>query len=777
MICTNEDSLRRIETILEECLNWDDILERSEIQGISQRLYCNLLKINKDWKVPANVMDDLREKYLINISKNMLHFRELANILRSFNDLNIKIIVLKGAFLAQIIYKDIGLRPMNDIDLLIREEDLQMVEKALAELRYYVSSKQSNEILQTHPTKELHFVNQDTKVIIDIHWDIQPIQSQFRIDVDTLWEKAQLAKIDDIITLALSPENILQHLCLHIYNHMHCRGMPQAKPLRDYCDIAEVIKYYKDAINWNDLLQSSRDFGIEEPIYQGLSIASQYFEALLPLDVSNRLETIKSDVSVDNILRIRRNDCRVILSPEYNIRGAMYGKERKFNAYNWQEDLSFDLTEGAYKLLSKCDGKNTIRKLELLVNNKVMLYKYVDYFLNKKIILINSDVGKSLQTEQVPKASNGPFMRRIHWHLTGQCNLKCNHCYMSMYRCPSKDLDLKEIRELIKCMSKLNVLYVNLTGGEIFLRNDLNEIIKTLYDYRIGVKNINTNGTLIDKQILGTIRAYYPNVFFYVSLDGCKSSTHDTFRNSKGAFDKTIAGIRLLSECGFKVLINTSLTKLNKDEIEDIYILVKDLNISKWRISQPFPVGQWISNKQDLSVPLSEEKTIYENVLSLWEKEGHPIEIELGSAFRIQFSKYYMSRYNEDSYACGYYRDSLSILPNGDVIPCGALALEQMVCGNLREHTLSEIWMGHKMRAFKDLKIKDLLRYQENKKCVGCKFLSICGLGCRVRSLYYAKDIYHIDPILCELYTQNYEDMFNNFYERYSKLYEIQKYD
>ena len=409
------------------------------------------------------------------------------------------------------------------------------------------------------------------------------------------------------------------------------------------------------------------------------------------------------------------------------------------------------------------------------MNNTDVLNKYINHFLDLNMILDDPNPGRNLLTNQVIKPYEGAFIRRIHWHLTGKCNLKCDHCYMSRYRCQSNDLDFIEIKKVIKILSELNVLYVNLTGGEIFLRDDLFDILKLLYNYRIGIKNINTNGTIIDKQKLREIKKYYPNVFFYVSLDGCSPSTHDKFRNFNGAFEKTIEGIRLLSECGFKVLVNTSLTKLNKDEIEGIYGLTKDLNISKWRISQPFPVGQWINHKQDLSVSLPEEKAIYENVLILWEKEGHPIEIELGSAFRIQFSKYYMSRYNEDSYVCGYYRDSLSILPNGDVIPCGALALDQMVCGNLREHTLSEIWMGHKMRAFKDLKIKNLLGKIHNNKCINCNFLPICGLGCRVRSLYYENDIYHIDPILCEFYTKYFSKLFADFHKRYSMNYEILK--
>ncbi len=95
----------------------------------------------------------------------------------------------------------------------------------------------------------------------------------------------------------------MQHLCFHVDKHVNLNSAPPAKPLRDYCDIAEVINYYKDIINWNYLLQSSKNYGIEEPIFQGLFIAKKYFGAPIPENILSELEPVKSGISFEEIFK------------------------------------------------------------------------------------------------------------------------------------------------------------------------------------------------------------------------------------------------------------------------------------------------------------------------------------------------------------------------------------------------------------------------------------------------------------------------------------------
>lgn len=302
----DEDTELKIKGILNESLDWNYIMECSVTQGISPLLYRNLSKISNGKGIPNETMKCLEKMYYSNLARNMLLYDELGKILTAFKRAGFDAIVLKGAFLAEEIYKNIGLRPMSDVDLLIKEKDLQKAKKELTELKYSATSvfpTRLHEQFQTVLGEELPFIHQNKGIFIEIHWDIQPPQAPYKIDVNKFWNNVNPVKIAGVETLCFTSEDLLQHLCLHLDKHINNNAAPPARPLRDYCDIAEVTRHYKDTINWNYLLQSSKDYGIENPIFQGLSTAKRYFGAFVPEYILSELEPVKSDTHFEVIFK------------------------------------------------------------------------------------------------------------------------------------------------------------------------------------------------------------------------------------------------------------------------------------------------------------------------------------------------------------------------------------------------------------------------------------------------------------------------------------------
>ena len=297
----NEDITYQIKEILDECLNWDYTVESSTRHGISPLLYWNLSKIDKGKDVPEEVMAKLKRLYYENAARNRLLYDELSKILKVFKDAGIDVIVLKGAFLAETIYKNISLRPMGDIDLLIKKEDLHKVKKELSQLMYHapVLPTKLFEQWETEQCHAIQYTNQDKNVEIEPHWDIQLPSSPFQIDINKFWENAQPVKIADVETLMFAPENLLQHLCLHLDKHLNSGVIP----FRWYCDIAEVIRHYGEKINWKYLIQSSKDYGIEKPIYQSLYLVTKYLGAFVPIIVLRAFENFKFNVNFEDIFR------------------------------------------------------------------------------------------------------------------------------------------------------------------------------------------------------------------------------------------------------------------------------------------------------------------------------------------------------------------------------------------------------------------------------------------------------------------------------------------
>lgn len=303
----DEDVTHKVKEILDGCLDWDYIVECSMRHGISPLLYWNLKRIDDGKDVPAEVMTKLRKQYYGNAAWNMLHYDELSKILIAFNDVGIDVIVLKGAFLAETVYKNIGLRPMGDVDLLIKKGDLQKTENELVQLRYtpdnIYPTKWHEKLYtqwQTEQAEEIQFRKYDKHVKIDVHWDIQSPSSPFQIDINKFWENAQPVKIANVETLVFAPEDLLLHLCLHMERHLVNIGTIQFK---GYADIAEVIRHYEGKINWKYLVQSSKNYGIEEPIYQSLYLVNKYLGAFLPVEVLKDLKTVKSNANIEDNFR------------------------------------------------------------------------------------------------------------------------------------------------------------------------------------------------------------------------------------------------------------------------------------------------------------------------------------------------------------------------------------------------------------------------------------------------------------------------------------------
>ncbi|MCK4732459.1 MAG: nucleotidyltransferase family protein, partial [Methanophagales archaeon] len=297
----DEAITQKVKGILNDRLDWDYIVETSMRHGISPLLYWNLSRIDDGEYVPAEVMTKLRIVYYKNIAWNMLRYDELSKILIAFNDAEIDVIVLKGAFLAETIYKNIGLRPMSDIDILVRREDLQKVKKELVQLGYagIIYPTKWHEKLytqwQTELKEEIQFNKHDKNVRIDVHWNVQPPVIPFQIDINKFWENAQPVKIAGVETLMLAPEDLLQHLCLHLDKHINSGAIP----FRWYCDIAEVIRHYEGKINWKYLVQNSKNYGIEEPIYQSLYFVNKYLGAFVPKDVLETIKTVNVNSNTD----------------------------------------------------------------------------------------------------------------------------------------------------------------------------------------------------------------------------------------------------------------------------------------------------------------------------------------------------------------------------------------------------------------------------------------------------------------------------------------------
>ena len=114
-----------------QAVDWQELVTLSQVQGVAPLVYQRLTQQHSSVYVPSAVLEKLREVYLVNLKRNMRLYRDLEQILGRLAERQIPVIPLKGVFLAEKVYGNIGLRPMVDVDLLLPRPELA---KALEEL-------------------------------------------------------------------------------------------------------------------------------------------------------------------------------------------------------------------------------------------------------------------------------------------------------------------------------------------------------------------------------------------------------------------------------------------------------------------------------------------------------------------------------------------------------------------------------------------------------------------------------------------------------------------
>jgi len=269
----------RLETLSSS--DWDVLVKESGRYGVAPLLYHRLRTFHSDISVPANVMAILRQVYLECSGRNMQLYHEVGKVLGLLRHENIPVIVLKGVHLAELVYGNIALRPMGDVDVLVHKDDLMRVEAALLGMGY-APVECHRQIAEDN----WHFVYglPNRELFVEVHWNFLPSMYRFKIDIDGHWERSRQAIIAGVEVSVLCPEDLLLYLCLHTSKHLFEMGL---KPLYD---IFETIRYYGKEIDWKQVQLRSEQWGEAKCVYLTFRLVRELLGASVPDDLMKAIK-------------------------------------------------------------------------------------------------------------------------------------------------------------------------------------------------------------------------------------------------------------------------------------------------------------------------------------------------------------------------------------------------------------------------------------------------------------------------------------------------------
>ena len=184
---------------------WNTLVKIASAQIIIPAVFFKLRERNFLDKVPNELKQYLNNIYSFNEKRNKVLVDELTQIECELNRNNIDFVFLKGAYLLRTIYsKNIGVRMMHDIDILVRKNEIQTVKKIFSKLNYYGNDFDFKILGSKRHIPRL--VNKNKNIGLELHFKLTDGNKNFFDDEDLLKNKSKCH---------LSLKNNLNHLILN----------------------------------------------------------------------------------------------------------------------------------------------------------------------------------------------------------------------------------------------------------------------------------------------------------------------------------------------------------------------------------------------------------------------------------------------------------------------------------------------------------------------------------------------------------------------------------
>lgn len=282
----------------------------------------------------------------------------------------------------------------------------------------------------------------------------------------------------------------------------------------------------------------------------------------------------------------------------------------------------------------------------------------------------------------------------VLFEVTTTCNWQCRHCYIPEHS--NRGMSKEEILKIFEQMRELGVFELAFTGGDIFTRTDIIDIIREAR--KMGFKVfLLTNVSLLTEDMIKLLSELH---IYQISctIFSMKPEIHDYITQTKGSLQKVLENIQLIKQYGISLEVKTIITNLNCDEWKEINQFCKENGFS-------YNIDHDIYEKND------GDNSPKELCLSASQLKKELADLDNFREFKIK-------EHNNNEYVCSGIQNTLFIDSEGKVYPCNKFLYQ---VGDLHVDTLRNIWNNSKALH----RIRDM-RWGELQKCSTCEVEKFC---------------------------------------------------
>jgi hypothetical protein len=273
-------------------------------------LYRNLQRLGVD----APLLDKLKGTYRLTFYQNKLAYRRMVAVLQAFAQAGIDTLVLKGVALVALYYKDSGVRPMSDLDLLVPPEQALTAVDLLQRQGWKPLSGPpiTSTFISVHNSWAFRHADGTES---DLHWYIFDQCCYPQADAD-LWRAAVSAQVDGFPIRALGPTDQLLHTCVH---GAEWNPFP---PLRWIADALIILNRAGNEVAWERLVEQAKKRRLVLATRDTLAFLREKFDAPVPGKILQELRSVA-------VTRMEQREYQWRTSP----RGKLYRLQRIWFGY------------------------------------------------------------------------------------------------------------------------------------------------------------------------------------------------------------------------------------------------------------------------------------------------------------------------------------------------------------------------------------------------------------------------------------------------------------
>ncbi len=322
------------------------------------------------------------------------------------------------------------------------------------------------------------------------------------------------------------------------------------------------------------------------------------------------------------------------------------------------------------------------------------------------------------------------FLQHVQFEVTGKCNMRCQHC--RAWNEPKKELSLDVIKNILDFVSAESEegFGVTISGGEPFIRKDLEEIVRLVASSSSNLMAITTNGSLCSEKKLKKVLNAKGDVhtIIQVSLDSVNAEDHNYFRGYSLAYARALLSLKRAQDLGLSTAIRATIRKGQVHSMEALVHLAHKLNIGTISFGTVVPFGRATGNS--LGMTSFEKKEFLLEVTRLKKDFISTIQVDTEDPIKLSLrcdDVWDFSDVDADDDlsfgGCTAGITTFNVTSDGIITPCAVLPCKILDANGKQPSSLKEEYEQSQT-------VKELLSRKLKGKCGSCRLKRICG-GCR----------------------------------------------